>query len=186
MTAIDEPMNTTTEINQLRKLITTALMAAFIVVGAYVIIPIGPVPVSLQTFFVLLTGLLLPPRWALAAVALYLFAGIIGLPVFAGGSSGISRIAGPTGGYLLSALPAVASVSLIHHSGGDRNFKTVLALTVGTTMIYVLGVPWLKIITAMPWPKAVATGVLPFLIGDALKIVAALSVYKAVRSLIRF
>jgi biotin transport system substrate-specific component len=179
-------MSTTTEITQLRKLITTALMAAFIVVGAYVIIPIGPVPVSLQTFFVLLTGLLLSPRWALTAVALYLFAGIIGLPVFAGGAGGIGRIAGPTGGYLIGCLPAAGIASLIHHLGGERFFKTVLALVVGTAIFYATGVPWLKMVTAMPWSKAVAAGMLPFLIGDALKLVATLSVYKAVRPMMRF
>jgi len=181
MTAVNNSMHAASEIRQLRKLITAALMAAFIVVGAYVMIPIGPVPVSLQTFFVLLTGLLLPPRWALAAVALYLFAGVIGLPVFAGGSSGIGRIAGPTGGYLISCLPAAGLVSLIHHSGGRRFFKTVPALLAGTIVIYALGVPWLKMVTGMPWSKAVAAGMLPFLIGDALKIIAAVPVCKAIR-----
>lgn len=176
-------MDDFSEINQLRKLISASLMAALIAVGAFVIIPIGPVPVSLQTFFILLTGLLLSPRWAVAAVALYLFAGFIGLPVFAGGTSGIGRIAGPTGGYLLSYLPAVSAVSLIHHFGGNRFFKTVLALVAGTVIIYALGVPWLKMVTGMPWPKAFAAGMLPFLIGDAIKIVAAIPVYRAVRPL---
>ncbi len=174
-------MNDFSEIKQLRKLITASLMAALIVVGAFVIIPVGPVPVSLSTFFVLLTGLLLSPRWAIAAVALYLFAGIIGLPVFAGGTSGIGRIAGPTGGYLLSYLPAVGVVSWLDHWGSDRILKTVLALIIGTAVIYALGVPWLKMVTGMPWSKAVTVGMLPFLIGDVLKIVAAIPVAKAVR-----
>ncbi len=121
-------MDDFSEINQLRQLITVSLMAAFIAVGAFVIIPVGPVPVSLQTFFVLLTGLLLSPRWAVAAVGLYLFAGIIGLPVFAGGTSGIGRIAGPTGGYLISALPAVWVASRLHHLGSDGLLKTVLSV----------------------------------------------------------
>lgn len=178
---MNHQINDFSEITQLRQLITASLMAALIAVGAFVIIPVGPVPVSLQTFFVLLTGLLLSPRWAVAAVGLYLFAGIIGLPVFAGGTSGIGRIAGPTGGYLLGSLPAVGVVSWLHHLKGRHLVKTILALIIGTAGIYALGVPWLKMVTAMPWSKALTVGMLPFLLGDALKIVAVVPIAKAVR-----
>ena len=84
-----------------------SLLAALMAAGAYLSIPIGPVPIVLQNMFVLLAGLLLGSRWGLAGVAAYFLTGLCGLPVFAGGLGGIGRIVGPTGGYLIGYLPAV-------------------------------------------------------------------------------
>ena len=83
--------------NQLRMMVYAALFAALLAVGAFLSIPIGPVPIVLQNFFVLLTGLLLGSRWAAASVAVYLLAGACGLPVFAGGTGGLGHLIGPPG-----------------------------------------------------------------------------------------
>jgi biotin transport system substrate-specific component len=91
----------------LRMTVYASLMAALIAAGAYMALPIGPVPIVLQNLFVFLSGLLLGPRWGVASIGVYLMAGALGLPVFAGGVGGIGRFAGPTGGYLLGYLPAV-------------------------------------------------------------------------------
>ncbi|MCP4718315.1 MAG: biotin transporter BioY, partial [Desulfobacteraceae bacterium] len=93
--------------NQLKMTVYTALFVALIAMGAFIAIPIGPVPIVLQNMFVLLAGIILGPVWGLACVGIYLLIGLAGLPVFAGGTSGIGKLFGPTGGYLIAYLPAV-------------------------------------------------------------------------------
>ena len=82
----------------LRMTVYASLLAALIAAGAYLALPIGPVPIVLQNLFVFLSGLLLGPRWGVASVGGYLMAGALGLPVVAGGVGGVGRLAGPTGG----------------------------------------------------------------------------------------
>jgi len=170
--------------NQLRMTVYAALMAALIAAGAFMSIPIGPVPIVLQNFFVLLTGLLLGPRWGTGAVGVYLLAGVCGLPIFAGGLGGLGRIFGPTGGYLVGYLPATAAVGIISRSFGKRTAGDLAALIAGSLIVYACGVPWLKFVTGMAWGKALAAGMLPFLPGDALKVAAAIPVARSLRPVI--
>ena len=86
---------------QIRTTVLTAVFTALIAAGAYIAVPIGPVPIVLTTFFVLLSGLLGGFRIGLYSVGVYLVLGIMGLPVFAGGAGGFAVLAGPTGGYLI-------------------------------------------------------------------------------------
>jgi biotin transport system substrate-specific component len=169
----------------LRMTVYTALMAALMAAGAYIVIPVGPVPIVLQNLFIMLAGLLLGPRWGTASVGLYLLAGAFGLPVFAGGSGGLAKFAGPTGGYLVGFLPAVCLIGLISRRHGRRAFWDVLAMVLGTAVIYALGATWLKVWTQLSFEKTLATGVLPFLIGDALKIAAAVPIARALRPVVR-
>jgi len=164
--------------NQLLMTVYSGVMAALISVGAYIAVPIGPVPIVLQNMFVMLTGLLLGWRWGLACVGIYLLAGICGLPVFSGGGAGLGHLLGPTGGYLVSYLPAVFVIGLISERSGHILLR-LLALVLGSALVYLFGVSWLKIATGMSFQKALAVGMLPFLIGDAVKIAAALAVAKA-------
>jgi biotin transport system substrate-specific component len=166
---------------QLRMTVYASLFAALIAAGAFIAIPVGPVPIVLQNFFVLLAGLLLGWRWGLAAVGVYILAGLVGMPVFSAGRAGLGHIAGPTGGYLLSYLPAVVIVGLAVQ-GFSRLGKTgpkaqltvdIVAGLAGSTVVYAAGVPWLKAVTGVPWPQAVGIGLLPFLPGDMVKVVAA-------------
>ena len=168
----------------LRMTVIAALMAAMIAAGAYLAIPVGPVPIVLQNLFVLLTGLLLAPRWAGSAIGVYLLAGALGLPVFAGATGGIGRFFGPTGGYLLGYVPAVLVVSWAGRRFGRRWALEVCVLILATLIIYLCGVCWLKAVTAMPWSKAVAVGMLPFLPGDAVKIAAALPIARRLRPVV--
>lgn len=168
----------------LRMTVFTALMAALIAAGAFVIIPLGPVPIVLQNLFVMIAGLILAPRWAIGAVAVYLLAGSLGLPVFAGGTGGIGRLLGPTGGYLAGYLPAVALISWTHSRLGRRAWLEIGALVLAAAIVYALGVAWLKTVTAMSWSAAVAAGMLPFLPGDALKIAAALPIARTLRPIV--
>ncbi len=170
----------------LRMTVYASLLAALIAAGAYMAIPIGPVPIVLQNFFVLLTALLLGSRWGVGAIAVYLLAGVCGLPVFAGGMGGIGRLAGPTGGYLMGYLPMVFTIGLIVEKTDNRMIYDILAMILGAIILYACGVTWLKIVNGMAWSKAVAVGMNPlFLIGDALKIAVAAPVARSLRPLIK-
>ncbi len=171
--------------NQLKMTVYTSLFVAFIAIGAFLVIPIGPVPIVLQNMFVLLAGVLLGPVWGLTCVAIYLLIGFAGLPVFAGGTSGIGKLFGPTGGYLLGYLPAVFVTASISKGLGKRMSSDIIAMLIGSLIVYVAGVPWLKIVTSMTYEKALAVGMYPFLIGDVLKIIAAAFIAKTLRPVIK-
>ena len=169
--------------NDLRPMVLASLFAALTAVGALIALPVGPVPIVLQNFFVMLMALLLGPRWALAGMGAYLLAGALGLPVFAGGFSGLARFAGPTGGYLVGYLPCVVLIGWISARGRGHRLVDVLAMVCGTAALYSCGVAWLKVVTGMAWGQAVAVGVIPFLPGDIAKIIAAVLVINSLRQL---
>ncbi len=173
-------MKSTDLSRELQPMVLAAVFAALISVGAFlqIALPFTPVPITLQTLFVILAGVFLRPLWALAAVGLYLFAGIIGLPVFAGGARGFSVIMGPSGGFLIGFMPAAVAVSLIIRGGGDSEgwtqvLRDGLALLVGTLIIYAVGYPWITVNLGWEWRIGLARAVLPYLPGDGLKIIAA-------------
>jgi biotin transport system substrate-specific component len=177
--------DTRSETLPLRALVHASLFAALTAVGAYLAIPIGPVPIVLQNMFVFLAGLLLGARGGAASVALYLLAGACGLPVFAGGTGGIGRFAGPTGGFLVGYLPAVVLIGWVarQRTGGIR--RDVAAMLLGALALYACGVPWLAAVTGLPLGKAVTVGLVPFLPGDAVKIAAAALIARSLRPIIR-
>ena len=171
--------------NQLKMTVYTALFVALIAIGAFIAIPIGPVPLVLQNMFVLLAGIILGPFWGLACVAVYLLIGLAGLPVFAGGMSGIGKLFGPTGGYLLGYLPCVFVTAWISKGLGKKLHSDIIAMVAGSLIVYAAGVPWLKAVTGMTFEKAIVLGMYPFLIGDALKIIAAAFIAKTLRPVIK-
>lgn len=168
----------------LRMTVYASLMAALTAAGAYLYIPIGPVPIVLQNLFIFLSGLLLGPVWGTASVGVYLLSGILGLPVFAGGIGGIGKFAGPTGGYLLGFLPAVCVIGFISNVSKTNVVRDLLAMICGSLIIYACGLSWLKILTNMTLGKTLAVGMYPFLPGDALKMAAAVPIAKALRPVI--
>ena len=177
--------NKMTPPNQLRMTVYSALFVALIAMGAFIAIPVGPVPIVLQNMFVLLAGLTLGPVWGLACVGIYLLIGLAGLPVFAGGTAGIGKLFGPTGGYLVAYLPAVFVTAAISKGLKKSIMADVIAMVTGSLIIYAIGVPWLKIAVSLSWQKAIAGGMLPFLIGDGLKIAAAAFLAKKIRPLVK-
>ncbi len=170
--------------NQIRMTVYTALFVALIACGAFIAIPIGPVPIVLQNMFVLLAALILGPAWGLACVGIYLLIGLAGLPVFAGGTAGVGKLFGPTGGYLLGYLPTVYVTAVISKAMKRTMTGDIIAMVTGSIILYAAGVPWLKYAFAMSWEKAMAVGMLPFLPGNALKIIAAALIAKKIRPLI--
>jgi len=161
------------------RLVFTALFAAVISAGAFINLPIGPVPVVLQNMFTLLSGLVIGPVWGSAAVALFITAGAVGAPVFANNGSpmGLARIVGPTGGYLFGYLlgALVAGLILGFPRSGQKTpiWRLALAVTAGTLVVYVPGLLWLKIYLKTDWIKTLAVGFFPFILADALKGIAA-------------
>lgn len=168
-------------VKQLQSMVCASLMAALIAVGAYLHIPLGPVPIVLQNLFVLLAALLLGSRWGVTCVAVYLLAGAIGIPVFAGAKGGIVHFLGPTGGYLLGFLLAAFLTGSIAEQFGKRLAGEISAVTLGILAIYAVGVPWLKFVTGLTWSRALLVGMVPFLIGDVFKASAAILLARALR-----
>lgn len=178
-------MRTESPVN-IRMTVYSSLFAALISAGAYIAIPIGPVPIVLQNMFVLMAGALLGWKWGLASVLVYLFAGVIGFPVFSAGRSGLAHLLGPTGGYLISYIPAVIAVGVISpRFSGKRVFGNIIGMLLGTVIVYVVGVSWLKSISGLTWERSIALGMLPFLIGDALKIAAAAYISEMIRPMVK-
>lgn len=167
-------------------MVYASLFAALTAVGAFIKIPIpiSPVPITLQVFFVLLTGLVLGARWGGTSMVVYVMLGIIGLPVFSGGSSGPGILLGPTGGYIIGFVAGAFVTGLIYNKANDSKTATIGAMIGGLAVIYLLGVMQLSFVANMTLQQAVAVGMLPFLIGDAIKIVAALIVADRIRPLL--
>ena len=140
-----------------------ALFAALTAAGAFIAIPVGPVPIVLQNLFALLSGLILGPVMGAAAVGLYLVAGILGLPVFAAGTAGIARFAGPTGGYLVGYLLSALAAGVIAGKAGARppRLRIIAAVVVGLLILYVPGVLWLKTRLNLQWMQALWMGFFP-------------------------
>ena len=137
-----------------------------------VLLPFGPVPVTGQTFAVLMTGALLGSRRGSMAVLAYLIEGLAGLPVFAFGG-GAAALAGPTGGYLMGFLPAAYVTGLLAERGWDRRIGTaIMAMAIGNVVIYTCGLFWLCCLMG-PSMKVLTAGLYPFVVGDLLKIVLA-------------
>lgn len=161
-----------TTVGRLRDLTLAFAGAFFIALSAQLEIPLTPVPITAQTFAVLLVAAAYGRKRGVAAMATYLALGLVGLPVFAGGAAGIARVLGPTGGYLLSYLPTAYVVGWLSEKGWDRKlWSTALAMIIGNAVIYLTGALWLS--RFVPEGTVLQTGVLPFLPGDALKIALA-------------
>jgi len=137
-----------------------------------------PVPITGQTFGVLLVGALLGPRRGVLCVLAYLAEGLMGLPVFSQGRAGPAMFFGPTGGFLVGFLPAAYVVGALAERGWDRRpVTTMLAMILGSAAMYACGLAWLSCLDNLlgkPLGGGVlAVGLYPFLVGDVLKIVLA-------------
>ncbi len=163
--------------------------AALVIAGAILIyltalvsvpIPGNPVPFTLQNFGVLVVGGALGFRRGGAASFLYVALGVVGLPFFAEGKGGTAVIFGTTGGYLIGFIVAAALVGRLAELGWDRKIGGALGATMlGTAVIYAIGVPWLAVTANLTPAKAIEFGLMPFLVLDIIKAVAAAAVFPA-------
>lgn len=159
--------------------------AALTGAAAQLVVPVPgtPVPVSAQTFAALLVGTALGARRGIAALALYLLLGVAGVPWFADAGSGIG---GSSFGYVLGYVAAAGLVGALARRGADRTpLRTACTMALGMLTIYAAGVPWLMASAQLGFGQALALGVVPFLIGDALKIALATGALPTVWKLLR-
>jgi biotin transport system substrate-specific component len=173
---------------RLYPLILCALFAALTVVGAIIQIPLPftPVPISLATLSVYLAGGLLGAKCGVLSQVVYILLGAIGLPVFSNFQGGVGVIVGPTGGYIIGYVTAALVVGLI--AGSDRHtpvWKLTVAMIAGTAACYIPGTAWFMISTGTGLVSALSFCVIPFLIGDTLKIIAAVLLVKALKRVVR-
>ncbi len=136
-------------------------------------LPGTPVPITLQTFAVVLSGLVLGPALGLTSMGLYLLVGMVGLPVFAGADGGWHVATGATFGYLLGFLPASAAAGLLvqhaHTHGRSPFAAAVLAAIVANIVVFACGLAWLKVFMGTPWPATLDLGLWPHLAGTLVK-----------------
>lgn len=165
-----------------REVAYAALFSALIAASAFVAIPLGPVPFTLQVLVVLLAGLLLGPRGGALAVAAYLVLGLVA-PVYAGGTSGLGVLVGPTGGYLWGFVVAAAVAGSVSRRAGPGLIGLMAAALAGLLPIYVLGTAWLALQLDLGAGAAIAAGALPFLAADLVKAGAAALAARSLLSL---
>ncbi|MFH1201685.1 MAG: biotin transporter BioY [Candidatus Omnitrophota bacterium] len=184
------------EITQSRLINNILGMAIFIVLtslGAFVRIPLGfsPVPLTLQTFFVLLSGAVLGPNLGLLSQGGYIFLGALGLPIFTRASSGFFYLFGPTAGYLWGfVLASFITGNLVKHhplrafnKTGDLNFWTIfIYMIIGDAILLTSGGLWLFAALKFNLWQAIFLGVLPFIPGDIIKAIAAAHLYRKIQA----
>ena len=172
-----------------KALVKTVFVASFIIMtalGAYVRIPLPftPVPITLQTFFVLLCGAMLGRKLGVFAQLSYVALGAFGAPLFQGYGAGLSHLLGPTGGYLIGFIAAsfLVGTLLENKPGSSRFFRILFAMSCGLFAIYACGIAWLKMGYGVSFTKAVHIGFMPFVPGAVIKLIAASWVYSKIKA----
>ncbi|MGB4593305.1 MAG: biotin transporter BioY [Coriobacteriia bacterium] len=164
--------------------VLAGLMASLIAAAAWVSIPAGEVPVTLQTLAIVLLALVLDPAAAFAAVGAYVLAGLIGLPVFAGGRAGLAVLAGPTGGFLVGFILGAAAGAWVRRLLASRMSSLaadVLAAITVLGVVYLLGWAHIAFVLGVGPGGAFTAAVIPFVLPDAVKAIAAVSLAVAIR-----
>jgi biotin transport system substrate-specific component len=149
-------------------------------------LPFTPVPITGQTFGVLLGGMALGGRRALAGMVLYVAAGLVGVPWFAAGAHGFGIVGSATFGYLVGFVVAGGFIGYLAERGMDRRPQlTLLAMAIGTAIVYFFGVTWLMNTLGVSVLTAIKLGMLPFLLGDAIKALLAAGLLPGAWKLVR-
>ncbi len=161
-------------------LIVAGALLIFLTARISFVLPDNPVPFTMQNFGILVVGGALGLRRGSVAAIVYVLLGVVGLPFFAEGRGGLQVIWGATGGYLVGFIVAAALVGRLAELGWDRRLGGAIGATaLGTLVIYAIGVPWLAVVVGLSAGDAIATGLVPFLLGDILKLLAAAVVFPA-------
>jgi biotin transport system substrate-specific component len=163
------------DLQKSRNIAYSAAFIGLISLGAWVSIPFFPVPLTLQTLFVLLAGMILK-RYAVIPISLYVVLGALGLPVFHAGVAGFGILLGPTGGYLVGFIGAGLVVGLAYESPSPA--IRITGLLAGTSVIYAVGIAWLIFSLGGGLVPAVMAGLVPFIPGEVIKIYSAYAIEK--------
>lgn len=159
-----------------RSMVFTALFAALICVAAPYSVAIGPIPISLATFAIYLTGAILGGKRGMIATAVYIMLGAVGLPVFSNFQGGFGVLFGPTGGYIIGYFPLVLITGIFAEMNVkklNRVVVTVIGMILATAALYAFGTAWFMIVSKNDLVTSLNACALPFIPGDAIKIACA-------------
>ncbi len=160
--------------NAVKDLVFTAMFAALIAVCSILSIPIGEVPITLQTFAVCLAAAMLGWKRGTLSVLIYVLLGAVGVPVFAGMTGGVGILAGPTGGYIIGFIPAALIIGLAADKWERKALPLTVAMVLGVLVCYLIGTIWFMVVTGMGIGESLMLCVVPFLIPDGVKIALAM------------
>ncbi len=169
----------------IKKIVVCALMAALTAVLSQIAIPMAPVPINLAMLSVFIAGGLLGPINGAISQAVYVALGAIGVPVFASFSAGVGIIVGPTGGYIIGYIIAAFVTGIIIKHSNKSYTMHIVAMIAGLIACYILGTAWFMYVTKTALVASLMMCVVPFLIGDALKIALATILVKRLRKVIK-
>jgi len=170
--------------NSLKQKVYAAMFGTLTAIGAYITIPLQPVPITMQDFFTLLSATLLGGYAGALSQVIYILLGIIGLPVFAGGKAGIGVLLGPTGGFLIGFVIGAFVIGKIVEMRKDPGWAWItMASLIGLLILYTLGAIQLSILAKISLEKALLVGVIPFIPGDLCKLVLATVVYQKMKKI---
>jgi len=158
------------DLQRSRVIAYSAAFIGLIALGSWISVPIGYIPFTLQTLFVIMAGIIMH-RYGAIPVLLYCILGVLGLPLFHNGMAGLGVLLGPSGGYLIGFIFAALITGLAYEQ--DSKLIRIGGIVIATGVIYLFGVAWLMYSLKLGFLPAITTGVLPFIAGDAIKAAAA-------------
>jgi len=172
---------------KIRNMVFTALFAAVICAAApfVIMLPFSPVPLSLATFVIYIAAASINWKTGTLAVVLYLLIGMIGLPVFSGFTGGVQKLVGPTGGFLIGYIPCALIIGLLVDKLEKKLWIYPVSMVLGTAVLYAFGTVWFMVSLKYTLAAALVACVVPFLPGDAAKIVLASVIAPALRKLLK-
>ena len=166
--------NTTTTSMTTKNIASIGLMTAVLCLLGPISLPIGPVPISLGTFGIYLVCYILGWKKGVLCTITYLLLGMVGVPVFSNFGSGRAKLVGPTGGYLIGYIPMSLIIGIFADKFRNNKPMQLVGMVLGTIVVYAIGTAWLSVSAKLTFAKALAAGVTPFIVGDAIKIVMAM------------
>jgi len=154
------------------------------IVGAFIRIPLPftPVPVTLQTFFVLLSGAVLGGMRGAGSQGMYMLLGLAGIPLFTGTGSGLAYVCGPTGGYLTGFIAASVCTGRLMNNSKQSFVSALGVFIVADMLLFLCGLVWLKVLYGYSFTGLVSVGLLPFIPGEIVKITAAVVLYEKIKT----
>ena len=170
----------------IKKYVITAIMAGVICALApiSIVIPISPVPITLATFAIYISIYILGMKYGTISVCIYILLGAVGIPVYNGWTAGADKIIGPTGGYIIGYIFLAIVSGHIIEKDYKNGYRTIIGFVVGTIVLYTIGTTWLAFLLKVDFVKALFMGVVPFIIGDIIKIAVAFVVGKNIREIL--
>lgn len=168
--------------NHSKRIVNIGIMIGLLIIASQISFRIGPIPITMQTMMIMIIATMLNPRDSITVGLIYLLMGAIGLPVFASFGGGLAYLLGPTGGFLIS-FPIILGVMSYIMSYNDGLAFKIIAYFIGTVICYLIGVEYFMVVTNYSLTDSINLCVVPFVLGDLLKIVGAVISTKKLRQI---